>query len=80
MSNDDRQDAAKGETPEPSCEICGGSTVPIAYGYPGPEMWEAAERGEIELGGCMVFDGQPMRRCTSCGAALSRRRSRFRDA
>lgn len=50
------------------CVACGGETILIAYGYPGPEMCEAAERGEIELGGCTVFYGQPTRRCRSCGA------------
>jgi hypothetical protein len=41
--------------------------VPIAYGFPGPEMFEAAERGEIVLGGCTVDAGNPTRSC-QCGA------------
>jgi hypothetical protein len=28
--------------------------VPVAYGLPGPEAFERAERGEIILGGCCV--------------------------
>ena len=49
------------------CPQCGCSLTPIAYGYPGVEMFEAAERGEILLGGCVVVDGRPTSRCTSCG-------------
>lgn len=59
-----------------TCPACGGRTTPIAYGYPGPEMIEAAERGEIELGGCTVFDGQPTRRCRTCGAESDLRPAR----
>lgn len=51
-----------------ACGRCGGRIVPVAYGFPGPDMWEAAERGDIVLGGCTVFDGQPTRRCTTCDA------------
>jgi hypothetical protein len=56
------------EPEQESCPRCGGSIVPVAYGFPGPDMWEAAERGEIVLGGCMVRIGQPTVRCTSCEA------------
>lgn len=53
--------------PDRRCH-CGGRLVPITYGYPGHEMWEAADRGEIVLGGCVVFDEQPTARCSACGA------------
>jgi hypothetical protein len=43
--------------------------VRIAYGYPSPEMMDAAERGEIELGGCIIEEGAPGRRCRRCGQA-----------
>jgi len=33
--------------------------VRILYGYPTPEAMEAAKRGEIILGGCLVSPGQP---------------------
>lgn len=33
--------------------------VPILYGYPTPKAMEAAKRGEIILGGCLVSPGQP---------------------
>lgn len=52
------------------CERCGERRwVPIAYGYPGGEMFAAAERGEIELGGCVLIEGAPSRRCRVCGLA-----------
>lgn len=51
-----------------TCSGCGQPLVPIAYGYPGPEMWEAAERGEIVLGGCMISPGQPKSRCPACAS------------
>lgn len=47
------------------CPTCGGAGVPIAYGLPGPEMSGAAERGEIVLGGCVVWDDQPTHECPS---------------
>ncbi len=52
------------------CERCGfGRWVTIAYGYPGEEMAAAAARGEIELGGCLIEEGAPRRRCRVCGLA-----------
>ena len=54
--------------PATPCESCGKTMVPIAYGYPGDGMWEAVERGDIVLGGCVVEEGIPLWRCTSCGA------------
>ena len=41
-------------------------TAPIMYGYPAPEAWEALERGEIILGGCMVFPHQEDYGCLDC--------------
>lgn len=55
-----------------ACERCGGELLPIAYGFPGPEMFEAAERGELVLGGCMRYDEQPSRRCRDCGLTTGR--------
>jgi hypothetical protein len=45
------------------CEACGGDVLPVLYGMPGPEMWEADERGEIILGGCMIEDTAVQCRC-----------------
>jgi hypothetical protein len=49
------------------CPQCEGDLVPILYGYPGQEMLEAAQRGEIVLGGCMVGEDDPQYRCGRCG-------------
>jgi hypothetical protein len=50
------------------CPHCGADSVaPIAYGYPGTELFEAAERGEIILGGCIVRSEQPTWQCRNCG-------------
>ena len=58
-------------TPDPqqpgSCARCGGVLVPIAYGYPGLEMIQAEERGEIMLGGCTMDPGMPTGVCRDCG-------------
>jgi hypothetical protein len=42
----------------PACGLRGG--VELAYGFPGPGMFEAAERGEIMLGGCVVGADEPV--------------------
>lgn len=55
------------------CPRCGAVPTPIAYGYPSNEMFEAAERGEILLGGCVVFYGQPTGSCSACGADVGSR-------
>ncbi len=37
------------------CPTCNaGKLIPIIYGFPGRELMEQAERGEIEIGGCVV--------------------------
>ena len=61
------------------CPECQGLLVPIEYALPGPEMFEAAERGEIVLGGCVLEPGNPTRSCP-CGATTNARlgdRGRF---
>jgi hypothetical protein len=52
------------------CSECRGPVVPIAYGFPGPGMFEAANRGEIVLGGCTLLPGSPTHSC-ACGATTS---------
>lgn len=43
-----------------ACATCGGGRfVPIVFGYPLPETFEAAKRGEVVLGGCIVSDDDP---------------------
>ena len=33
-------------------------------------MWEAEQRGEVVLGGCLVGPESPAYECRGCGAAL----------
>jgi len=50
------------------CPACGSTnTVKILYGMPTHEAFEAAERGEIVLGGCCVSDTNQTRHCKDCG-------------
>ena len=52
------------------CEQCGSQRWrPIVYGYPDDKMFSAAEREEIELGGCVIEDSAPSQRCVDCGQA-----------
>ena len=41
--------------------------LPIIFGYPMAELREAAERGEVALGGCVVSGEDPTHRCAACG-------------
>jgi hypothetical protein len=43
----------------PKCPKCNAPGVTIAYGYRGPELWEAERRGENFIGGCIHWPGQP---------------------
>jgi hypothetical protein len=41
--------------------------MPIVYGLPGPELFEASMRGEVALGGCCIEPGfSRNRRCHTC--------------
>jgi hypothetical protein len=52
----------------PSCPACQSTdVVPIAYGLPTSEGFAAAERGEVELGGCVIGAASPRWRCRACG-------------
>jgi len=56
----------RGGKPE-KCPKCGSAEVlRIAYGLPGPEMGEAAERGEIALGGCVIDERSRQWECATC--------------
>lgn len=48
----------------PSC--ASGNIAAIVYGYPGPEMFEDKERGDIVLGGCCVTEDDPAWHCRDC--------------
>ena len=51
----------------PACPNCGSERVtPIVYGLPSVQGMEAAKRGEVVLGGCMVYDLSPRWFCQAC--------------
>ena len=51
----------------PACPECEAKkTVPIVYGLPSPDTFEAAERGEVVLGGCDIEPDNPRRACPAC--------------
>jgi len=53
------------------CPSCGEKAgVPVRYGLPPRSAAEAAERGDLVLGGCVLTDDDPPRCCTNCRAAL----------
>ena len=54
------------------CPLCrSNDTIPIVYGFPSQDSMEpllqAVDRGEIELGGCVIRDERPSRHCKNCG-------------
>lgn len=58
--------------PSAPCPRCGSdATIRIAYGLPGPGLMEAADRGEVALGGCCIEADQPDHKCTVCDAAFA---------
>lgn len=60
-----------------TCPHCAqAEAVPIAYGYPSPEGMEAAERGEVVLGGCVVTGEDPRTICRACGSRWSASRDK----
>lgn len=49
------------------CPQCGAhDVVEIVYGLPTDKLTEAAQRGEVVLGGCIVTDNDPRWACKSC--------------
>ena len=53
------------------CPRCGSAeSTRILYGLPTHEAFEAAQRGEISLGGCIVGPESPDYECRGCGGAL----------
>jgi hypothetical protein len=50
-----------------TCPRCSASKIqPIVYGLVMGEGLEAARRGEIVLGGCIVGENMPVWRCVAC--------------
>lgn len=46
--------------------------MPILWGYPTPDGMNAAERGEVVLGGCLIGSFDPTHVCPTCQARLVR--------
>jgi hypothetical protein len=42
--------------------------VPIEYGYPTPEAFDAERRGELVIAGCTVGEDDPKWACAACQA------------
>jgi hypothetical protein len=55
---------ARGPT---TCSFCGSMARPIIYGLPSPDLFEKADQGSVELGGCVVEEGNPDWACTGPG-------------
>ena len=57
-----------GVLPGRICPRCGQeNSVRLVWGLPAPDTMERAERGLVELGGCMVEPKAPEFACRSCG-------------
>lgn len=55
----------------PPCPACGSTdAVRIVYGLPGADLFEAADGGEVRLGGCLIGEESPDYECRSCDAPL----------
>lgn len=54
------------------CPKCGEKLLEIIYGTPGPELFEASERGEVILGGCCLSGNDPKYHCKNCNMDYSR--------
>jgi hypothetical protein len=54
----------------PACPRCGSRAVPILRGYPSPAAFEAAERGEVVLGGCVITGDDPHFACVGVDCGL----------
>lgn len=55
----------------PPCPACGSrDAVAIVYGYPSAETWEAEQRDELVIGGCLVGPESPAYECRACHVPL----------
>ena len=64
-------------TKQVTCPKCGSKKkTRILYGLPSREGFEAADRGEVVLGGCCVSDESPVWECDDCGKQFGKDDSR----
>jgi len=58
------------KTMKEACPFCGASEgVPLVWGSPTKEQWEAFQRNELVLAGCMIqpnSGGEPDYACLKC--------------
>lgn len=45
-------------------------STPILWGLPSSDGFEAAKRGDVVLGGCLVSESDPSHICPLCGTRL----------
>jgi hypothetical protein len=59
--------SSKRSSSDQVCPHCGEplKAIPLLYGYPAPEAFEQAERGELVIGSCMVGDIDPPFACAA---------------
>jgi DNA-directed RNA polymerase subunit RPC12/RpoP len=51
----------------PPCPKCASKDViPVVYGYPGPGLMEASEKGKVKLGGCVISHDMYEYFCKTC--------------
>ena len=49
----------------PKCQS--NNIILIVYGYPPSDVGEEAEKGIVQLGGCVINDDSPQWHCKNCG-------------
>ena len=68
MSSQAKESADIGAKSEIKCPYCGSPNyIPIVYGFPTSEAFEKADRGELILAGCCIFEeNPPTHSCKNC--------------
>lgn len=51
------------ERDELVCPTCAAPLMEIVYGMPGPGLFEASDRGEVVIGGCVITGFDPTHQC-----------------
>jgi hypothetical protein len=55
------------------CPNCSSyEVVRIVYGYPGDELIEHAQKGEVVLGGCFIEPDNPTHKCIKCNLGFKK--------
>ena len=57
-------------TPDVAPPASSTDAVRIEYGYPSHELFDASQRGEISLGGCVIGPESPDYECRGSGNAI----------